>query len=67
MKKKTQFSDLTNDELLLKLRENLDHNDMIFEEICDRKNNGEMDEDREIRSSLREYFQDKIIKNKKLA
>ena len=67
MKKKNQFSDLTNAKLLLKLRENLDDNDMIFQEICDRKNNGQMDEDGEIRSSLREYFQDKMIKNKKTA
>ena len=67
MKKKSQFSDLTNAKLLLKLRENLDDNDMIFQEICDRKNNGQMDEDGEIRSSLREYFQDKMIKNKKTA
>ena len=67
MKKKNQFSDLTNDELLLKLRENLDDNDMIFQEIFDRKDDGRMTKGKVINGSLKDYLQAEISENKKTA
>ena len=64
---KNKFSDLTNDELFIKLRENLDDNEEIFQEIFRREDNGRMSKGKVIEGSFIEYVQNKIIKNKKLA
>ncbi|MBI3590294.1 MAG: hypothetical protein HY094_02810 [Candidatus Melainabacteria bacterium] len=64
---KNKFSDLTNEELLLKLRENLDDNEMIFQEIFDREDNGRMKKGKVIKGSLKEYFQSEVNKSRKLA
>lgn len=68
MKKKNQYSDLTNEELLIKLRENLNDSDIIFREILDRKADGRMSKGKVIKGSLREYLQqNEISENKKIA
>ena len=64
---KNKFSNLTNEELLLKLRENLDDNEMIFQEIFSREDNGRMKNGKVIKGSLREYFQNEVNKSRKLA
>ena len=64
---KNKFFKLTNEELLLKLRENLDENEMIYQEIFDREDNGRMSKGKVIKGSFIEYMQNKMNKNKKLA
>lgn len=65
MKKK--FSDLTNRELFIKLRENLDDNEEIFQEIFRREDDGRIGKGRVIEGSFIEYMQNKVNKTKKLA
>ncbi|OGI20732.1 MAG: hypothetical protein A3B68_09345 [Candidatus Melainabacteria bacterium RIFCSPHIGHO2_02_FULL_34_12] len=54
-----KLSNLTNDELLCKLRENLDENEMIFQEIFIREDDGRMSKGKPIKGSLIEYLQNK--------
>ena len=64
---KNKFSNLTNKELFLKLRENLDENEIIFQEIFNREDNGRMNKGKVIKGSLKEYLQNEINKSRKSA
>lgn len=67
MRKKMKFSDWTNSELWKRIRENLDENEFLFQEIFDRKDNGKMKKGKVIKGSLKEYLQNEVSKSKKLA
>ncbi len=45
--KEKKFLNLTNDELLCKLRENLDENELIWQEIMDREDDGRLKRERD--------------------
>ncbi|GEM_PF-5960169 len=51
-----KFSNLTNDELLKNLYENLQDNDLLFQEILDRQDDGRMKKGKPIEGSLMEHY-----------
>ena len=64
---KNKFSNLTNEELLLKFRENLNDNETILQEIFVREDDGRMKKGKVIKGSLKEYLQNEVNKSRKLA
>ena len=56
---KNKYSNLTNEELFNKVQENTKENDLILQEIFDRKDDGRMKKGKVIKGSLIEYFQNK--------
>ena len=67
MKKKMRFFDLTNDELKKKIYENIEENELLFQEIFARQDNGRMKKGKVIEGSLKEYLQNEVTKSRKSA